>query len=1512
MDDWFLVSMPTCKDFVGKFKCFHSQCSIHSQLTPVCPTVMPVVHIIVVHFSPSSTFAYLQSSFHISVKPSSHYGYVDYADICSQLLTTGIPKFFRFISERWPLISQLVEGDRMTEFDNLYLDMNSILHTCTHSNDSTLTRMTEEQMYASIFNYIDHLFDIIKPKEVFYMAIDGVAPRAKMNQQRARRFRTAIEAEENLKKAIQQGQEIPKDDPFDSNAITPGTEFMAKLTSHLKYFIHKKMTEDSRWSNIKVILSGHEVPGEGEHKIMQFIRTMKSQKDYNPNLRHCIYGLDADLIMLGLVSHDTHFSLLREEVTFGPGSQNKSGDVHDQKFFLLHLSLLREYMALEFQDLEGEMSFEYNFERVLDDFILIMYVIGNDFLPNLPDLHINKGAFPLLIGTFKQSMKHLDGYLNDGGKINFKRLGIWLDYLSEFELENFEKLDVDVDWFNKRLEDISITGEKKRERSGKLLMLKDEKKLVGIIKPWLLETAVRPISELTELANSGSLPTLQLPTEETSAHLEFLKKFALEAGILIIHSKSKDTYEATVDVDGISAYESDEDYNERVTDLKRTLKKYQTANMFATDELMKDAKDLYDSKFVTWKDKYYRDKLKFSIHDDEKMIDFTTHYVEGLQWVLYYYYKGCASWNWYYRYHYAPRISDISRGVNAMLARNQLEVEFDQAKPFKPFEQLMAVLPARSRKLMPDIYRPLMTEDNSPIIDFYPHEVDVDLNGKTASWEAVVLLSFVDEKRLLAALKPVEARLNPEETKRNSYGKDILFISNPQNDSVYPTPLPGFFHDIENDTCFEELFVLPPLDPNFKFELPEGAKTGKDLLAGFPSLYTIPFDSKLALHEVKVFNYPSKSESMILSLKNIWDDMSVNQFSQKFLGKVVYCRWPFLVEGRVTQVWDSEFKYESVKSGSTRKIISSPLSSEELREFHTQGRNISSDLSKLKAIQLGQVAALVHVQPVIGMIRTQKGAYVKAFAEETEVYPIQTIVEDVVNEDERFVVKPPLPLDEEFPAGLPVVFLGAFAYGAPATIAGYTGSDKLNIRVDKIQSTLEPNIGKKRLDIENREIRYLSSYEVAKQLRVNGLFLSKITGSYMLRDKAGRRINVGLDMKFDSRRLKVLGYTRKSGRFWEYSPLAVQLVRDYGNKFKAFFLKLLNLNDRRDMPAVSELCSDAEVKEITSWLKKAKADMIRVTLESDALTRFSVSAIEEYMDNFISKPLPLTNKDIKGVPKEAIINPSMSYHLLRNQRFDLGDRVIYVQDSGKVPKLSKGTTVSITTIGNKTSLGVVFDYPLVSGNNMNGKLKSNRGLIIDSSLVLNISNRQIVYHSKASKGKKPLTEAERANRAKQVEAANAKKREVGQKVEKEQKEKNSKKTNELLSLLKKSENKPPASDGNKDDSEDTSYNSQAIKQIYGHIYSNVMNQGTVPPPGMVLPPVYNGVPPLGIPVVPGVPLPPQFFQQPPPQAVPQNFPQNGGETNGHSGRGGRGRGSSRGLRGGPGRGRGRGRGRSEE
>lgn len=142
---------------------------------------------------------------------------------------------------------------QIPEFDNLYLDMNGVIHTCSHPNDDDPHfRITEEKIFSDIFHYLEVLFRMIQPRKVFFMAVDGVAPRAKMNQQRGRRFRSAKEAELNEKKARDRGEDLPKEDRFDSNCITPGTPFMVRLQEQLKYFVTNKISTDSLWRNTKV------------------------------------------------------------------------------------------------------------------------------------------------------------------------------------------------------------------------------------------------------------------------------------------------------------------------------------------------------------------------------------------------------------------------------------------------------------------------------------------------------------------------------------------------------------------------------------------------------------------------------------------------------------------------------------------------------------------------------------------------------------------------------------------------------------------------------------------------------------------------------------------------------------------------------------------------------------------------------------------------------------------------------------------------------------------------------------------------------------------------------------------------------------------------------------------------------------------------------------------------------------------------------------------------------------
>lgn len=190
----------------------------------------------------------------------------------------GVPKFFRYISERYPCLSEVVREYQVfflpfliifkisvlflqiPEFDNLYLDMNGIIHMCSHPDDDNVHfRISEEQIFKDIFHYIEVLFRMIKPQKVFFMAVDGVAPRAKMNQQRGRRYRSAKDAEKKEKDAEKKGEILPQQARFDSNCITPGTVFMAILQEQLKYFVVDKISNDALWQNCKIILSGHEV-----------------------------------------------------------------------------------------------------------------------------------------------------------------------------------------------------------------------------------------------------------------------------------------------------------------------------------------------------------------------------------------------------------------------------------------------------------------------------------------------------------------------------------------------------------------------------------------------------------------------------------------------------------------------------------------------------------------------------------------------------------------------------------------------------------------------------------------------------------------------------------------------------------------------------------------------------------------------------------------------------------------------------------------------------------------------------------------------------------------------------------------------------------------------------------------------------------------------------------------------------------------------------------------------------
>ena len=259
-------------------------------------------------------------------------------------------------------------------------------------------------------------------------------------------------------------EDLPKKEHFDSNCITPGTPFMEQLAICLRYYIIDRLNNDPGWKNIQVFLSDASVPGEGEHKIMDYIRRQKKVSSYNPNTKHVLYGLDADLIMLALATHEPHFYILREDVSvkrnkeracqicgqsghdaFNCRGEKKEivGTWDDQSkylelkpFLFVHISVLREYLEVEMKLLDA--PFEWNFERAVDDWVFMCFFVGNDFLPHLPSLEIREGAVELLIGIWKNQAMTWDDYLTNSGDINLSRVQSIMEELGKVEDVTFK------------------------------------------------------------------------------------------------------------------------------------------------------------------------------------------------------------------------------------------------------------------------------------------------------------------------------------------------------------------------------------------------------------------------------------------------------------------------------------------------------------------------------------------------------------------------------------------------------------------------------------------------------------------------------------------------------------------------------------------------------------------------------------------------------------------------------------------------------------------------------------------------------------------------------------------------------------------------------------------------------------------------------------------------------------------------------------------------------------------
>lgn len=279
--------------------------------------------------------------------------------------------------------------------EHLFFDYNSMIHPCAHQvlenselNTQCQTADIENEIIQHTLGYTRYVIDMLKPKYVYIM-IDGVAPRAKINQQRERRYKSHFF--KNLH---------PVNNPveWDTNNITPGTGFMIKLKQQLQQFTEAMVRDNTRVE--KIYISDSDEKGEGEHKMMKVIDHITNKQEQNKS-KIFIYGLDADLIMLSLLSQACEQIVLLRDNTF-----NHKLKESQQTFTYLDIKQLQSAIYEEVRVLCNDSNFDYPKRNVIADYIFLCFLMGNDFLHHVPSLMIKENGINALMKFYISALRN--------------------------------------------------------------------------------------------------------------------------------------------------------------------------------------------------------------------------------------------------------------------------------------------------------------------------------------------------------------------------------------------------------------------------------------------------------------------------------------------------------------------------------------------------------------------------------------------------------------------------------------------------------------------------------------------------------------------------------------------------------------------------------------------------------------------------------------------------------------------------------------------------------------------------------------------------------------------------------------------------------------------------------------------------------------------------------------------------------------------------------------------------
>jgi len=339
----------------------------------------------------------------------------------------GIPSYFSYIVKNYPKIIKRFTPANNLKVDNLYLDSNSIIYDAYYKiNSEIITESVAQHIINKVIIKIEEYINIIQPLKTVIIAFDGVAPVAKLEQQRTRRYKSWYQNE--ITKNIFANK---KQDVWNTASITPGTKFMSDLnrcvTSHFSKLNKNKLNQD-----LKIIVSGSSECGEGEHKLYDYIRNNKEKHLSETTI---IYGLDADLIMLSVnhLSICPNLYLFRETPHF---IQSIDSSLDPNAFYLIDIPTFAYSITTYMNNSENEDNKVINNTNKLYDYIFMCFMLGNDFMPHFPAINIRTGGTDKLLNAYRATISFEESILtNNGTKINWSLYAKFIRFLANNEDE---------------------------------------------------------------------------------------------------------------------------------------------------------------------------------------------------------------------------------------------------------------------------------------------------------------------------------------------------------------------------------------------------------------------------------------------------------------------------------------------------------------------------------------------------------------------------------------------------------------------------------------------------------------------------------------------------------------------------------------------------------------------------------------------------------------------------------------------------------------------------------------------------------------------------------------------------------------------------------------------------------------------------------------------------------------------------------------------------------------------